>query len=153
MKFNVDTFIVPINNDVILKLRDIHGNVVYYIKVPDCTVAVSENNVLVKQQSESNTMVLEFDNRRNAISAQKLLREALIILKNNQETVDTKRYHLHEQTIPSNNWTIYHGLGKYTHVTIYDDDDYAIIGTVQKLSPNGLRILFNKPITGKAIIS
>lgn len=153
MKFNVDTFIVPINNDVILKLRDIHGNVVYYIKVPDCTVAVSENNVLVKQQSESNTMVLEFDNRRNAISAQKLLREALIILKSNIETVDTKRYHLHEQTTPSNNWIIYHGLGKYTHVTIYDDHDYAIIGTVQKLSTNSLRILFNQNITGKAIIS
>lgn len=153
MKFNTDTFIVPINSDTTLRLRDSDNNIVFYIKVPDCTVAVSENALLVKQQSESNTVVLPFDNRRSAIEAQKLLREALIFLKNNQESAATKTYHFHEQFTPSNNWIIYHGLGKYTHVTIFDDNNYAIIGTVQKLSTNSLRILFNENITGKAMIS
>lgn len=153
MEYNKNTFIVPINNDTILKLRDTTGNIVAYIKVPECTVAVSGNDVLVKQQSESKPIILNFDNKSSAIYAQKKLREALLLLKENLEGYNAISYYLHVQDTPSDNWMIYHALGKYTHVTIYDENEIIIVGNVQKLSPNGVRILFNKPTIGKALIS
>ena len=62
-------------------------------------------------------------------------------------------FFLYEQTTPSDLWIIEHNLNKYTHVTVYDENDHIVIATVEKISPNGIRILFNEPITGTAIIS
>lgn len=154
MKFNKDTFLVPINTDTTLKIRDTIGNIILYIKVPDCTVAVFGNSVLIKQQAESKTVKLTFSNKKLSIEASILLRGALLKLKTNLQNKTNDLYYLHEQSTPSNNWIIPHNLGNtYKHVTIYDDNDVVMIGNVEAISQNGIRIQFNKPVTGKAIIS
>lgn len=146
--FNKDSFIVPINNDATLKIRDVNANIVYYIKDPNCTTKVNNNLLQIKQSSESKLISLKFDLPKSAIEAHTILRNELIKLKNNIKTS-----HLHEQTTPSKTWLIDHNLGRYTHVTIYDDVDNLVLAEVEKISTNGIRILFSEPTAGKAFIS
>lgn len=61
--------------------------------------------------------------------------------------------YVHEQVMPSAIWTINHGLGRYTTVTIYDTNDNIIEAEVQKLNNNTIRILFNTTEIGKAFIN
>ncbi len=59
----------------------------------------------------------------------------------------------HIQSVPATTWTINHSLGKYTNVTIYDDNNKVIDGEVETLNNNTIRILFNTVKAGRAIIS
>lgn len=83
MIFNKDTFIVPLNNDIVLKLRNIDGNIVYYITKPNSTIKINNNTLEIIQSQEANKIILKFINVEHAQIAQYLLREALIQLKNN----------------------------------------------------------------------
>ncbi len=82
--FSKDNFIVPLNLDVILKIRNNKGVVVHIIKESTCTLKVIENTVLIKQSSEGKLISLDFGTNIEALDAHVLLRNALTQLKSNQ---------------------------------------------------------------------
>lgn len=151
MRFNRTTFLVPINNDTTLKLRDVNGKIVYYIKNPNCTTAVNNNIIKIKQLSEAKIIILKFDSNIAAIEAHKLLRNSLTKLKNNLKN-NTKSYHLYEQINPATVWNIEHNINRLVSVTIYDDNNEEIIGDITIIDNNNVQVNFNTPTIGKAII-
>lgn len=82
--FSKTNFIADINNDVILKIRNVSGQVVYLIREPTCTVSVKGCIISIKQAAESTTINLEFSSSIEAYDAHIILRDALKILLDNQ---------------------------------------------------------------------
>ena len=56
--------------------------------------------------------------------------------------------YIHEQTVATNEWLINHNLGKYPTVTAVDNNGYVQIGTIQYLSLNEIRIIFENEVSG-----
>ena len=59
-------------------------------------------------------------------------------------------HYLHEQFIPLNIWNITHNLNKYCSVTIVDSAGSTVIGDVDYLSLNQIRLTFSGAFSGKA---
>jgi hypothetical protein len=67
---------------------------------------------------------------------------------------DTIKYaHIHDQGTPSNQWTITHNLGKYPSVTIVDTANSEVIGEVDYLSNNQIKVSFSASFSGKAYLN
>lgn len=82
--FSKLNFIIPLTNaDKLLRIRNINGLVVHIIKDPTCTVKQEGVNITIKQQSESNSILLTFSNIEEATDSHIILRDNLKILSNN----------------------------------------------------------------------
>lgn len=57
------------------------------------------------------------------------------------------------QSIPSDTWTIEHGLGKKPSVTVVDSADNVVVGNVQYIDLNSLEITFVGAFSGKAYLN
>ena len=78
-----DNFIVPIGSDIVLKIINSTNMVTHIVREPLCTVKAKDNLVYIKQQSESDTITLDFSTNIEAQQAAILLRNVLITLKAN----------------------------------------------------------------------
>lgn len=58
----------------------------------------------------------------------------------------------HEQTLASDEWIIDHNTGHYPCVTIVDDNNVVMLGTIQYITLNRVKVTFNEPVTGKAYL-
>lgn len=65
-------------------------------------------------------------------------------------TVVADKNYIHNQVVPSNDWSIIHNLNKYPSVTVVDTAGYEWEVEVQHLSLNQVRIRFTNPFSGKA---
>lgn len=63
---------------------------------------------------------------------------------------DSYRYN---QLSSSAEWTITHNLGKYPSVTIVDSADRVVVGEVEYISTNQLKVSFNAAFSGKAYLN
>lgn len=67
---------------------------------------------------------------------------------------DTIKYaHIHNQALSSSQWNIVHNMGKYPSVTIVDTGLSEVIGAVEYISNNELRVSFSAPFSGKAYLN
>ena len=57
------------------------------------------------------------------------------------------------QASPSATWTINHGLKKYCSVTVVDSGNNIVIGDIEYLSLNAVRITFSGGFSGKAFLN
>jgi hypothetical protein len=63
------------------------------------------------------------------------------------------KYFYHEQSIPSDIWTITHNLNKHPAVIVVDSADNVVIGDVTYLSLNAVKIIFIGAFSGKAYLN
>ena len=82
--FSKQNFIVAINTDTILKIRNVKGQIVHLIKEPTCTVSVVTHTVYIKQAAESVRIPLIFGSALEAHDAHIILRDNLKQLGINQ---------------------------------------------------------------------
>jgi hypothetical protein len=67
---------------------------------------------------------------------------------NKSENKD-KNY-VHNQVVASNTWSVSHDLNKYPSVTIVDSGENVVIGDVQYIDLNNIKITFTSSFSGKA---
>jgi hypothetical protein len=60
---------------------------------------------------------------------------------------------IYEQAIAANVWEIQHNMKKYPSVTIIDSANNEVMGTVEYIDNNNLRITFNGAFGGKAYLN
>lgn len=61
--------------------------------------------------------------------------------------------YLHDQGIPSNVWTVVHNLGKYPSVTVIDTAGTDVLGEVEYININTVKIYFKNAFSGKAALN
>lgn len=59
----------------------------------------------------------------------------------------------HNQIASASEWTITHNLGKYPSVTIVDSADRVVVGEVEYISVNQLKVSFTAAFSGKAYLN
>ena len=91
--YDKNNFIVPIETSTTLKIRNVNGLISHIIKEPSCTVKQNLQQLLIKQASESNTIVLDFGTSSNAQQAHILLRTGLQQLLANQTQSNTQTFY------------------------------------------------------------
>ena len=57
------------------------------------------------------------------------------------------------QITPSDNWLITHGLNKFPSVSVVDSGGTAVIGNVDYIDENTVRVSFNGSFSGKAFMN
>ena len=62
----------------------------------------------------------------------------------------TDKHYAHEQMVPSAEWTVTHNLNKYPAVTIVDSAGTEVVGDVQYIDANTVRLSFNAAFSGSA---
>lgn len=60
---------------------------------------------------------------------------------------------IYTQMTSSSEWIITHNLGKYPAVTIVDTADSVVVGEIEYLSMNEIRVSFNATFSGKAYLN
>lgn len=65
---------------------------------------------------------------------------------------EDKNY-LHTQSVVSDEWVINHNLNKYPSVTVIDSAGNEVIGDVEHIDKNNLKIKFASGFTGKATLN
>lgn len=61
--------------------------------------------------------------------------------------------YVHTQGVPSADWTITHGLGRYPSVTVVDSAGTTVYGNVDYLSTNQITIHFTAAFGGAAYLN
>lgn len=57
------------------------------------------------------------------------------------------------QGVAATTWAINHNLGKFPSVNVFDSAETPLIGQIEHLDNNNLKINFNKSISGKAYLN
>ena len=70
----------------------------------------------------------------------------------NEVYVYDKNY-LHVQDIASAEWNINHNLGKYPSVTVIDSAGSEVIGEIEYIDTNNVKIKFASGFSGKATLN
>ena len=60
---------------------------------------------------------------------------------------------VYTQTVASDTWVYYHGLGKYPQVTIIDNNGVVMVGTITYNNLNAITVTFTSEVTGKLILN
>lgn len=70
-------------------------------------------------------------------------------------TIDSfeDKHYEHNQTSASALWNISHNLGKYPSVMVVDSGNSVVVGEVEYVTDNTLRIQFNASFSGKAYLN
>lgn len=80
-----------------------------------------------------------------------------IELKGNKTAADlgivSDKTFIYTQAVASTVWTINHGLGKYPSVTVVDSGGNIIIGELEYVDANNLKIIFTSVIGGTAYLN
>lgn len=61
--------------------------------------------------------------------------------------------HVHNQSVPSAEWTVDHNLGKWPSVSVVDSANDLVEGEVKYINPNRVILNFSAPFTGRAFIN
>jgi hypothetical protein len=69
-----------------------------------------------------------------------------------QEIIQDKHY-THDQGMPSQVWTINHGLNKFPAVVAVDTAGSVVVGQIQYIDLNNITITFNASFSGEAFIN
>lgn len=60
---------------------------------------------------------------------------------------------IHSQMVSASEWVITHNLGKYPSVTIVDSANTTVVGEVEYITTNELKVSFNAAFSGKAYLN
>jgi len=160
-------FIVPLSpGDREIIIQDVNSRRTFSINPWDVTfISVDKSVINVRTVGSDTLLTILFISTTDAIIALPKLQRAITELKDqvqtglDQDTINyinnlfnqTSKYH-HIQSVPSNIWTFTHNLNKRTSVSIMDSSGQEIIGLVNYIDDNSVRIEFNKAVSGDAWI-
>lgn len=67
----------------------------------------------------------------------------------------TKTHYLHSQLVAASTWSIVHNLGKHPSVVTYDStvEKRVVVGDVEYVDTNEVRIYFSVPFAGEAYLN
>jgi len=68
-------------------------------------------------------------------------------------TIEADKNYVHEQGMPSRIWTINHGLNKYPTVASIDTAKTVVVGMIDYIDLNNIKITFNASFSGEAFIN
>lgn len=68
-------------------------------------------------------------------------------------TITEDKNYLHVQSVASDEWVINHNLNKYPSVSVLDSANNEVIGDVEHIDKNNLKIKFASGFTGKATLN
>ena len=74
-------------------------------------------------------------------------------LETKLSTIIQDANYLHDQGVPSDTWVIAHNLGKYPSVSIIDTAGTDVLGKVEYVNINTIKIYFKNAFSGKASIN
>lgn len=101
---------------------------------------------------ETTTLNQKIDSKQD-----KLIAGKNIIIENNViSTVDMQygaETFIYTQAIPSKEWKIVHNLQKFPNVTVVDSAKTEIIGDVEYLNKNEIKLYFASPFSGEAYLN
>ena len=60
---------------------------------------------------------------------------------------------VHDESIPSDRWTVRHGLNKYPAVTVVDSAGTEVIGGVEDVDKNTVILTFSGEFSGQAFFN
>ena len=63
------------------------------------------------------------------------------------------KHYEHNQTTASSLWNIAHNLGKFPNVTVVDSGNSVVVGEVEHITNNTLRVSFRASFSGKAYLN
>ena len=61
--------------------------------------------------------------------------------------------YIYEQGVAANIWEINHNMGKFPSVTVVDSAGSVVIGAIEYIDINNLKITFNSSFGGKAYLN
>ena len=61
--------------------------------------------------------------------------------------------YIYEQDVAANIWEINHNMGKFPSVTVVDSAGSVVIGAIEYIDINNLKITFNGAFGGKAYLN
>lgn len=67
--------------------------------------------------------------------------------------LDGDKTYVHTQTVAANIWTVTHNLNKRPSITIVDSGENMVIGDVEYLDLNSLRVMFTNLFGGKCYLN
>lgn len=69
------------------------------------------------------------------------------------DSLGTDKHYTHTQYIPSNEWIIHHQLNKFPSVTVIDSADIVVVGEIQYIDKDNVKITFSGSFGGKAYLN
>lgn len=69
------------------------------------------------------------------------------------DDVESDKTYVHNQSTNSTEWVINHNLNKLPSITVLDSAENTVIGNVEYLDNNNVKITFNFPFSGKATLN
>ena len=71
----------------------------------------------------------------------------------NEIDFELDKNYYHNQTVPSDTWTITHNLNKVPSITIIDSSNRVVSGEVEVINNNEITLYFNGAFSGKAYLN
>ena len=93
----------------------------------------------------------DYDNLRNKPKINNVILQGNTSLEE-LGIINDKNYH-HVQSVASNEWIVHHNLNKYPSVTVIDSAENEVIGEVEHIDRNSLKIKFAGSFSGKATLN
>lgn len=119
---------------------------VYKIVIPDVSVILGVFKSGTYDSQILNIDVSVYDSGVVISSLDTFNGYCLIVNPTNQQSIYT-------QTTASDTWVYNHGLGKYPQVTIIDNNNVVMVGTVTYNDLNTITVTFTSEVTGKLILN
>lgn len=105
-----------------------------------------QNKVIVQEQ-EGNKVILTDIGRTIQVTTQEI--KILSIAEQGPPGAGDKHY-IHTQGVPAAVWEVTHNLNKKSVVVVVDSTDTVVIGEVEYLTLNSIRLTFAGSFSGKA---
>lgn len=71
----------------------------------------------------------------------------------NSDPESCDKHYTYTQRIPSDEWSIIHNLNKYPSVTVVDSANNIVIGDVEYINLNEVKVAFSGKFSGKAFLN
>lgn len=101
----------------------------------------------------TNYTKIGFENGDQPLSQTNMVKIDEGIFAAHQKADQAKTTHIHSQITASATWTIVHNLNKYPSTTVVDSADTVVIGQIEYVSLNELKIIFSGGFSGKAYLN
>jgi hypothetical protein len=82
-----------------------------------------------------------------------LIKSLSIFQRDIEEISQRTDTYIHTQSSPSENWTITHNLNKLPSITIVDSANSIVVGDVEYLDTNRVKLSFIGSFSGKAYLN
>lgn len=103
-----------------------------------------EDEIIIEELEDEEIVIEESENEEIQIDGENIV---------NIGPINYDKNYLHIQSVASDEWLINHNLNKYPSVTVIDSAENIVVGEVEYLDLNNLKIKFTGGFSGKATLN